>query len=67
MNMHVNIYEDTKITAGLNTILPHKACLRREGLQLNRRSSEINPGLLFATVSDAHEIPLANQISCCLG
>lgn len=47
--------------------VPHKACLRWEGLQLNRCSSKINAGLLFATVSDAQEIPLANQISCCLG
>lgn len=47
-------------------VLPHKACLRREGLQLNRRSAEIKAGLVFAAVSDAQEVPLANQVSRCL-
>lgn len=46
---------------------PHKACQRREGLQLNRRSAEINVGLVFAAVSDADKVPLADQIACSLG
>lgn len=48
-------------------VLPHKACLRREGLQLNRRPAEIKAGLVFAAVSDTQEVPLANQVSRCLG
>lgn len=53
----------------INVLLcvPHKACQRREGLQLNRRSAEINIGLVFAAVSYADKVPLANQIACSLG
>lgn len=47
--------------------VPHKACLRREGLQLDRYSSEINFRLVFAAVSDTHKVPLTNQISRSLG
>lgn len=43
--------------------VPHEACQRREGLQLDRRSAQIDVGLVFAAVSDAHKVPLANQIA----
>lgn len=46
---------------------PHKVCQRREGLQLNRRSAEIDVRLVFAAVSDADKVPLADQIACSLG
>lgn len=45
--------------------LPHKAGLRREGLQLDGRPTEIEAGIVFATVPDTQEVPLANQISRC--
>lgn len=48
-------------------VVPHKACLRWEGVQLNRCSSKINTGLVLAAVSDTQEVPLADQISCCWG
>lgn len=47
--------------------VPHKACLRWEGLQLDRYSSKIDVRLVFAAVSDTHKVPLTNQISCSLG
>lgn len=47
-------------------LLPHIACLGWKGLQMNCCSSKIDAGFLFAAVSDTQEIPLANQISCCL-
>lgn len=53
----------------INVLLsaPYKACQRREGLQLNRRPAEINVGLVFAAVSDADKVPLADHIAYSLG
>lgn len=53
----------------INVLLyaPHKACQRREGLQLNRCSAEINIGLMLAAVPDTDKVPLTDQIACSLG
>lgn len=43
--------------------LPDKAGLRREGLRLGGRPTEIEAGIMFEAVPDTQEVPLANQIS----